>query len=158
MGRPSLLLLLLLLPFASLSLWPGDPPGPIDMLSLLRQDSSAPGGWRPKRNLLPPCTKFGEERPGHYRRVSLEAWINLIDLYGVDGYAIAVRGFPYDDVGRWRVFKNPRLIDAKLLPEPVLPKEEKEDKGALQGIADAVGLGKLFGLGGGGGAKDAPAK
>lgn len=68
----------------------GDPPGPIDMLSLLKKDSSVPGGWRAKKNLLPPSSKFGEERPGHYRRISLEAWIHLIDFYGLDGYALAV--------------------------------------------------------------------
>jgi hypothetical protein len=45
----------------------GDPPGPIDMLSLLKQDKETPGGWRAKKGLLPPSTKFGEERPGHYR-------------------------------------------------------------------------------------------
>lgn len=95
----------------SLPLSSGDPPGSIDMLSLLRQDPTVPGGWRPKRNLLSPSTKPGEERPGHYRRITLETWTNLIDLYGVDGYAIAVRGYPYDDVGRWRVFKDPHRID-----------------------------------------------
>ncbi|RYH01007.1 hypothetical protein EON65_48650 [archaeon] len=26
----------------------------------------------------------------HPRRISLEAWVNLVDLYGVDGYALAV--------------------------------------------------------------------
>jgi hypothetical protein len=67
-----------------------DPPGPIDMLSLLKQDKLVPGGWRAKKNLLPPSNKFGEERPGHYRRISLEAWVHLVDMYGVDGYALAV--------------------------------------------------------------------
>ncbi len=68
----------------------GDPPGPIDMLSLIKQDRNAPGGWRAKKSLLAPSNKFGEERPGHYRRISLEAWVHLVDLYGVDGYALAV--------------------------------------------------------------------
>lgn len=68
----------------------GDPPGPIDMVSLLTQDPLVVGGWRPKNTLLPPSTKFGEERPGHYRRITLEAWINLVDLYGVTGHAVAV--------------------------------------------------------------------
>jgi hypothetical protein len=45
----------------------GDPPGPIDMLSLLKQDPTVAGGWRPKKSLVPPSTKLGEERPGHYR-------------------------------------------------------------------------------------------
>lgn len=49
----------------------GDPPGPIDMLPLLKNDKTYPGGWRPKNSLLPPSTKFGEERPGHYRLVAL---------------------------------------------------------------------------------------
>eukprot|EP01031_Cornospumella_fuschlensis_P036122 gene36122-43805_t len=134
----------------------GDQPGPIDMLSLLKQDPTAPGGWRPKKNLLPPSTAAGEERPGHYRRISLEAWVNLVDLYGVDGYALAVRGYPYDDLSRWRVFKDPKRIDINTLPEPVLPTpEEKKD----EGVAGAImgGMGKLlggFGLGGGGSDKD----
>lgn len=59
-----------------------------------------------------------------------------MDLYGVDGYAIAVvsrdvtlvivkpkmliqllvtiaaqKGIPYDDKTRWRVFKNPKFVD-----------------------------------------------
>jgi hypothetical protein len=38
-------------------------------------------------------------------------WNALIDLYGINGFAIAVRGIPYDDISRWRVFKNPKFID-----------------------------------------------
>ena len=74
-----------------------DPPGPIDMLSLLKEDSSVQGGWRPKKTLKPPQSEMTnakgevtEEFPGHYRRISLEAWIKLVDLYGNTGYAIAV--------------------------------------------------------------------
>jgi hypothetical protein len=46
---------------------------------------------------------------GHYRRISFEAWSALVDLYGVDGYALAVRGIPLDDLTRWRVFKNSKV-------------------------------------------------
>mmetsp|Transcript_14620 Transcript_14620/g.24202 ORF Transcript_14620/g.24202 Transcript_14620/m.24202 type:complete len:202 (+) Transcript_14620:82-687(+) len=88
-----------------------NPPGPIDMWPLLKKDPSNPVGWRPLKTLLPPSTEFGEERPGHYRRVSFEAWSALVDLYGVNGYALAVRGIPYDELRRWRVFKNPKFVD-----------------------------------------------
>jgi hypothetical protein len=61
------------------------------MSSLLVRDSSAPNlGYRPKKDLVPPSNAFGKETPGHYRRVTLQTWIQLVDLYGVDGYAIAV--------------------------------------------------------------------
>jgi hypothetical protein len=135
----------------------GDPPGPIDMLSLLKKDSTVPGGWRAKKNLLPPSTKFGEERPGHYRRISLEAWIQLVDLYGLDGYALAVRGTPFDDTTRWRVFKDPRKIDIRLLPEPILEKEEEkkeELKNPASDLMKSIGLGGLLGLGSGGAGPD----
>ena len=56
------------LQFAYLKL--GEPPGPIDMWSLLQKDVKYPGGWRPKGTLKPPHSKFGEiETPGHYRSV-----------------------------------------------------------------------------------------
>jgi hypothetical protein len=45
----------------------GQPPGPINMWPLLKQDATEPGGWRPLKTLLPPSTEFGNERPGHYR-------------------------------------------------------------------------------------------
>lgn len=92
----------------------GDPPGPIDMLSLLKKDSTVPGGWRAKKNLLPPSTKFGEERPGHYRRISLEAWIQLVDLYGLDGYALAVVKFRFSNV-RFAASSNRSSLNADLL-------------------------------------------
>lgn len=47
----------------------GPAPGPIDMWPLLKEDINEPGGWRPLKTLLPPCTEFGQERPGHYRYV-----------------------------------------------------------------------------------------
>eukprot|EP01034_Spumella_vulgaris_P025290 gene25290-31728_t len=166
----------------------GEPPGPIDMWSLLKQDPNAEGGtgWRAKNTLLPPSTKFGEERPGHYRRISLEAWINLVELYNVDGYALAVRGTPYDDLTRWRVFTNPKIIDIvsflqyvsvcrlstsnarthglcyvqNLLPEPILFVEEKKEEPSLAGgvkNAAAAVTGALGSLFGMGGKKEEPA-
>lgn len=83
------------------------PPGPIDMLSLLKQDPTVIGGWRPKKNLLPPSTKEGEVRPGHYRRITIEAWIQLVDLYGLDGFAIAVVSMRLDH----DIFKNIKRAD-----------------------------------------------
>ena len=75
--------------------------------------------------------------------MTLEAWKKLVELYGTDGPAIAVKGIPYDDKERWRVFKDPCNIDESLLPEPVIPEEEgegeekekeKEKKGGLLGL------------------------
>lgn len=130
-----------------------EPPGPIDMWSLLVRDSAALDGtgWRALKTLEPPSNEFGAEKPGHYRRVSLEAWIALIELYGLDGYALAVRGTPYDDKTRWRVFKDPTRIDIDLLPEPII-EEEVEEKGNVVAAAQAVtkavdgALGALGGL------------
>jgi len=61
-----------------------------------------------------------------HRRISFEAWYALYELYKTDsnGYAIAVLGYPYDDLSRWRVFRNPRYIDVRTLPPPVLPMKE----------------------------------
>ena len=98
------------------------------MFNLLTNDQSVPGGWRPRNTLLPPSNEFGNEFIGHYRRITLETWLKVIDMYGVKGYAIAVRGTPYDDMKRWRVFKDPRIIDINLLPEPVIEEEKEEEK------------------------------
>lgn len=123
--------------FAHLKLT-GEEPGPIDMMSLLVQE--VVGGevkYRPKSTLEPPNFKvdaINPESPGHYRRISLEAWSKLSSLYGVDGYAIAVRGVPYDDKSRWRVFKNIRLIDIKELPEPIIKPKETVEKKEKKGI------------------------
>lgn len=90
-----------------------------------------------------------EDFPGHYRRISLEAWLLLVDLYGLTepGYALAVRGTPYHDLQRWRVFKNPRQIDAEILPGGDglhLPKNPV----AANSIAPKQGLlDRLFGSG-----------
>ena len=106
----------------------GDPPGPIDMFSLLKYDSRT-SDWRPKKNLIKPASNPDPQadaaQPGHYRRISVEAWIKFIDLYGINGYAIAVRGIPYDIIDRWRVFPNPRLIDINKLPAPEIEEEKK---------------------------------
>ena len=75
------------------------------MFMLLKQDSSIEGGWRPKKTLKPPVASLDpkiEDTPGHYRRVTLEVWLKLIDLYGLQGYAIAVWGIPVDDLTRYR--------------------------------------------------------
>jgi len=107
-----------------------DAPGKIDMFLLLKQDETVDGGWRPKNTLKPAAASQDPsviDTPGHYRRVTLEVWLKLVDLYGLLGYAIAVWGIPVDDMKRWRVFKNPRVIDINALPPPVLnlPEEDK---------------------------------
>jgi hypothetical protein len=49
----------------------GEPPGPIDMFSLLQKDLTVEGGWRPKKTLLPPSIQPDptdpSNHPGHYR-------------------------------------------------------------------------------------------
>jgi hypothetical protein len=45
-----------------------------------------------------------------------------------------VRGVPYDDKSRWRVFKNIRLIDIKELPEPIIKPKESVEKKEKKGI------------------------
>ena len=109
----------------------GDAPESIDTTTLLVRDKSTLSGWRPKKGILPP--KLAENKneggilrvypisslgykcldnfPGHYRRITLEAWYLLVDMYGVKGPAIAVYGEPVDDKSRWGIFKDPRQID-----------------------------------------------
>jgi len=145
------------------------PPGPIDMGSLLQQDASVEGGWRPKNTLRPPgkgpnssssssapsssspgrapvVTKSTKSKkpedmddfPGHYRRISVEAWQKLVELYDISEprFAIAVRGTPYHDLKRWRVFKDPLNIDKDALPEGDGKhwRDPKQDEEAEQGF------------------------
>ena len=99
-----------------------------------------------------------DDFPGHYRRISVQAWLMLVDLYGVTEpkVAIAVRGTPYHDLRRWRVFNDPIMIDPSILPEgdgnhfrkPGDPEDDKYVPGkylkkAAGGIVGA--LGSLFG-------------
>lgn len=69
-------------------------PGKIDMFSLLTADSTVELNWRPKTTLKAPITAPDDPRvvdhPGHYRRVGFEVWTKLLDLYGINGFAIAV--------------------------------------------------------------------
>ena len=93
-----------------------------------------------------------------------------MEIYGVDGYALAVV------TSRWRVFKDPKRIDIvscnvilaclfnyylrmlfyikNFLPEPVLPEEQpkKEEKTGIKDLATAFGLGSF--LSGGDNKKD----
>lgn len=120
----------------------GKEPKEITMQSLLVKDPSVPEGLRPNRSLLPPNAEGTEkdaEAPGHYRRITLDAWLKLLELYGSDGPAIAVKGIPYDDKSRWRLFKDPKNIDPSVLPDPILPEEdepveEKKEKKGLLGL------------------------
>ena len=41
----------------------------------------------------------------------MEAWYLLVDMYGVEGPAIAVYGDPVDDKTRWGIFGDVRNID-----------------------------------------------
>lgn len=79
----------------------GDAPGEIDTTVLLAKDKKSPTGWRPKKTLLPPklaADKFEDDFPGHYRRITEEAWLMLIDMYGIKGPAIAVVSVQYTRV------------------------------------------------------------
>jgi hypothetical protein len=123
----------------------GNPPGEIDMKSLLVRDPAAPDGWRPKTNLLPPVLKGvggteEEEHPGHFRRIGLPAWLKLVELYGSNAGALAVRGNPPNDVSRWGYFSNPKVIDInKLQPGKKKVKvEEKKKKGGVGGFLSSI--------------------
>jgi len=111
-----------------------DAPGPIPMHTIMKQDRQVDGGWRPLKTLQPPqvgnADKNIPELPGHYRRISFAAWTKLAKLYDITEpkYAMAVRGTPYDDLSRWRVFKDPFNIDENLLPEPIIV-EIKDEEG-----------------------------
>ena len=48
-------------------------------------------------------------------------------------------GAPADNITRWRVFKNPRVIDTSLLPPPILP-PKGEGEGETAGDADNTDL------------------
>ena len=64
------------------------------MKSLLVEDPTVPGGLRPNKNLMAPnADEASDEAPGHYRRITYEAWSQLVLLYGTDGPAIAVVRF-----------------------------------------------------------------
>ncbi len=139
------------LQFASLKL--GDPPSEIDMKSLLVRDTAVPDGWRPKNTLKPAFLKNTNtleevEDPGHYRRVSLQVWLKLLELYGTNGGALAVRGAPFDDMSRWGYFPNPKVIDINKLQPPVIKEEKKkkEDEKKKDVVESGGGiLGGLFG-------------
>jgi len=113
-----------------------DAPGPIPMHTIIKQDAQVEGGWRPLKTLNPPqvgnADKNIPELPGHYRRISYEAWSKLVKLYDITEpkFAMAVRGTPYDDKTRWRVFKDPLNIDESFLPEPIIIEEKENEEEA----------------------------
>ena len=84
--------------------------------------------------------------------MSLQAWLKIVELYGVTGYALAVRGVPVDDCSRWGVFRDVRVIDINLLPLPVLPvvEEVKEPDATDQLLGGLGAVTSLFGFGGSG--------
>ena len=117
--------------FASLKL-SNEEPGRIDMLSLMMSEPSEPLRVRPKYNMKPPVCDAAdpnvENSPGHYRRVTKECFAALEELYGIDGYPMAVLGEPYDDPTRWRIFRSTSSIDPKLLPAPIVEDDESKDE------------------------------
>ena len=121
-----------------------EPPNAINIASLLKADLSTESGWRPLKTLRPPervVTKDSGDyakveydvTPGHYRRISLDAWRRFVTLYGIvePGVVIAVKGnteeSPYSDMTRWRIFPDAmQYIDPNALPDAiVVTKEEK---------------------------------
>lgn len=148
----------------------GEPePGKIDMNTLLVKDeafspdkfegASMVKGMRPKNTLKPPNPGLMENDsfPGHYRRVGIEVWKKLEGIYSFEGFPIAVRGAPYDDMTRWRVFKSTAHVKIDLLPPPILEKKDEKDKDKEESKSLMGGVSKMFGLGGGG-AKKTPVK
>jgi hypothetical protein len=77
-----------------------------------------------------------QNAPGHYRRISLQAYQALERLYGVDGYPMAVWGDPYNDFERWRIFSSSMEVERYArdhcpIPEAVvLERAEAEKKEA----------------------------
>jgi len=149
----------------------GEEPGKIDTNMLLAKDPKAFNGYRPLMTLKPPnhlqdMNPQAAETPGHYRRIGLRAFEKLVELYGLSGPVICVRGFPFDDLYRWRVFptvqdinivsmyttsvivcfSNVRafflsfLLFQDEMPEPVLPEKpgEKKDEQAAAPKKTAV--------------------
>ena len=121
-----------------------EPPGPIDIGALIKEDESAEGGWRPKNTLQPPTRNKIDTgdyskpefdvKPGHYRRVPLDVWRGLVDLYGQTEpkFCIAVKGntkeTPASDLKRWRIFQSPTGVVVADLPEPIVENAEEAKK------------------------------
>jgi hypothetical protein len=135
-----------------------DPPGPVDISSLIKEDATVDGGWRPKNTLLPPTrTKVEtgdyakiewEVKPGNYRRIPFECWELIVGLYGQTGpqFCIAVKGnselTPASDVSRWRIFQDPLKLDSSILPVcVVVDKEEvKKEEREKRALFSAMGM------------------
>ena len=120
--------------------------------------SCMPFGWRPKNTLKPPAPGMMENEsfPGHYRRVGMEVWKKLVKIYKVQGYPIAVRGTPYDDMSRWRIFKSTEDVNIDKLPVPIVEKKDDKEKEEKKGVMSSMagGMSKMMGsLGLGGGSK-----
>merc|ERR1711871_1417317 len=91
------------------------------------------------------------------RRIGMEVWKKLARIYNVQGYPIAVRGAPYDDMSRWRIFKSTEDVKIDKLPAPKIEekkadKSKEEKKGLMSSVTG--GMSKMMGsLGLGGGSK-----
>lgn len=136
-----------------------EPPGPINIGTLIKEDNTVEGGWRPKKTLKPPTrSKIDtkdyakiefEIKPGHFRRVSYEVWTAIINLYGQTEpkFCIAVRGntelTPANDPKRWHIFQHPLSIDVSVLSDAQVVDEEKKarDRSRTIAIARLVGGG-----------------
>ena len=106
--------------------------------------SCMPFGWRPKNTLKPPAPgiKENESFPGHYRRVGMKVWKKLVSIYSVQGYPIAVRGAPYDDMSRWRIFKSTEDVKIDKLPAPKIEeKKDGKDKDEKKGLMSSLSSG-----------------
>jgi len=73
--------------------------------------------------------------PGHYRRISLQAYQALERLYGVDGFPMAVWGDPYNDYERWRIFSTSMEVERYArdhcpIPEAVVLERAEAEKHA----------------------------
>jgi hypothetical protein len=127
--------------------------------------------WKPG-STLSTCTTSTD--PPSQWWVYISIYISLyLHIYMYVPYLHCVwclqRGFPYDDISRWRVFKDPRLIDIvsaiaidtriysylhicahvvqNLLPAPVLEEEKKEEKKEDTFMSAVGDIGSFFGFG-----------
>ena len=55
-------------------------------------------------------------------------WKRLVKEYGIEGFPIAVRGAPYDDLSRWRVFKTTDDVSVDRLPPGIATDDKGKDK------------------------------
>ena len=116
-------------------------PNKVNLYNLLTKDKDEALGWRPNLLLEEPIAESSDmsidNRTGHYRAVTLKAFLMFERLYGVKGYPIAVWGQPIHDKSRWRVFPDVDFLENNYhehLPKPdfVVKREAEEERKRIE--------------------------